>query len=138
MPSVAAGMLLVGALVALGVASSRVSARLGLPVLVLFMGVGMAAGSEGLGGVPFEDYGLANAVGTVALALILFDGGLQTPLASVRAAWRPALALSTIGVALTARWSFDRLETLHDAGSRIWSSRTPTTTDQPCPVRRHG
>ena len=102
MPSVAAGMLLVGALIALGVASSRVSARLGLPVLVLFMGVGMAAGSEGLGGVPFEDYGLANAVGTVALALILFDGGLQTPLASVRAAWRPALALSTIGVALTA------------------------------------
>ncbi|OZC02446.1 potassium/proton antiporter [Rubricoccus marinus] len=102
MPSVAAGMLLVGALVALGVASSRISARLGLPVLVLFMGVGMAAGSEGLGGVAFEDYALANGLGTVALALILFNGGLQTSLASVRTAWRPALSLSTVGVALTA------------------------------------
>ncbi len=102
MPAVSAGMLLVGVLVALGVASSRVSARLGLPVLVLFMGVGMAAGSEGLGRVPFEDYALANSLGTVALALILFNGGLQTPLASVRAAWRPALSLSTVGVALTA------------------------------------
>ncbi len=102
MTSVAAGMLLVGALVALGVASSRLSSRLGLPVLVLFMGVGMAAGSEGLGRVAFEDYALASAVGTVALALILFNGGLQTPLASVRTAWRPALALSTVGVALTA------------------------------------
>ena len=102
MPSVSAGMLLVGLLVALGVASSRISARLGLPVLGLFIGVGMAAGSEGLGGVAFEDYGLANGVGTVALALILFNGGLQTSLASVRTAWRPALSLSTVGVALTA------------------------------------
>jgi cell volume regulation protein A len=95
-------MLLAGLLLALGVASSRVSARLGLPVLVLFLGVGMLAGSDGLGRVPFEDYALANAVGTVALALILFDGGLRTGLPAVRAAWRPALALSTVGVALTA------------------------------------
>ena len=102
MPSVAAGMLLVGLLVALGVASSRISARIGVPVLVLFMGVGMAAGSEGLGGVAFEDYAFANAAGTVALALILFDGGLRTGLGSVRTAWRPALSLSTVGVAVTA------------------------------------
>ncbi|MGB3543374.1 potassium/proton antiporter [Rubrivirga sp.] len=102
MPSVAAGMLLVGLLVALGVASSRISARIGVPVLVLFMAVGMAAGSEGLGGVAFDDYGFANAAGTVALALILFDGGLRTSMGSVRAAWQPALSLSTIGVALTA------------------------------------
>lgn len=102
MPSVAPAMLLVGLLLALGVASSRVSARLGVPVLVLFLGVGMLAGSEGLGRVPFEDYALANAVGTVALALILFDGGLRTGLSSVRASWRPALALSTVGVAVTA------------------------------------
>jgi potassium/hydrogen antiporter len=95
-------MLAGGLLLLLGIASSKFSARLGLPVLVLFLGLGMLAGSEGLGGIPFEDYGLANALGSVALALILFDGGLRTPMASVRAAWRPALSLATVGVLLTA------------------------------------
>lgn len=95
-------LLVGGALVLLGIASSTVSARVGLPVLVLFLGLGMLAGSEGLGGIPFEDYELANVLGSAALALILFDGGLRTPMASVRAAWCPALVLSTAGVALTA------------------------------------
>lgn len=85
-----------------GIASSKIAARAGVPVLVLFIGVGMLAGSEGVGGIEFEDYGAAHAVGTLALAVILFDGGLRTPLAAVRTAWRPALALATAGVALTA------------------------------------
>lgn len=93
---------LAGLLLLFGIASSRLSARLGMPVLVLFLGVGMLAGSEGLGGVAFEDYGLASSVGSVALALILFDGGLRTSFGSVRAAWRPALALSTLGVVVTS------------------------------------
>lgn len=96
------GMLAAGVLLLLGIASSKFSARLGVPVLVLFMGVGMLAGSEGLGRIPFENYGLANSIGSVALALILFDGGLRTSLASVRLVWRPALALSTVGVLLTS------------------------------------
>lgn len=95
-------VLLAGVFLLIGIASSKFSARIGMPVLVLFLGVGMLAGSEGFGGIPFEDYGFANSVGSVALALILFDGGLRTSLASVRSAWRPALALSTVGVLLTS------------------------------------
>jgi cell volume regulation protein A len=91
-----------GILLLLGIASSKFSARIGMPVLVLFLVVGMLAGSEGLGGISFENYSLANSLGSMALALILFDGGLRTPMASVRASWRPALSLSTVGVLLTA------------------------------------
>ena len=102
MPSVHVLVLLVAVLVLLGIGSSKFSARIGMPVLVLFLGVGMLAGSEGLGGVPFEDYGLANAVGSLALAVILFDGGLQTTVGALRAAWRPALSLATVGVLVTS------------------------------------
>jgi potassium/hydrogen antiporter len=100
--SINAAMLLAGVLLLLGIASSKFSAQLGMPVLVLFLLVGMLAGSEGLGRIPFEDYPLANSVGSVALALILFDGGLRTSLTSVQRVWRPALSLSTIGVLLTS------------------------------------
>lgn len=96
-------LILVAALLLLvGIASSRFSARVGLPVLVLFIGVGMLAGSEGIGGIWFEDYSLAHGFGTVALAVILFDGGLRTSFASVRPALAPALSLATAGVLLTA------------------------------------
>lgn len=95
-------VLLTGVLLLLGIASSKFAARVGLPVLVLFLGVGMLAGSDGLGGIAFADYGLANSIGSVALALILFDGGLQTSFASLRLAWRPALSLATVGVVITS------------------------------------
>ena len=95
-------MFAAGVLLLLGIASSKFAARLGMPVLVLFLGVGMLAGSEGLGGIAFEDYGFATGIGTVALALILFDGGLRTSLEAVAAGWRPALSLSTVGVVLTS------------------------------------
>jgi potassium/hydrogen antiporter len=95
-------MLLVGVLLLVGIGSSKFSARLGVPVLVLFLGVGMLAGSEGLGRIPFEDYALASNAGSAALALILFDGGLRTSLSAVRSVWRPALALSTVGVLITS------------------------------------
>jgi len=96
-------LLLLGGILSLaGILSSKVSIRASVPVLVLFIGVGMLAGSEGVGGIDFEDYRLSHGVGTLALALILFDGGLRSPAESLRSVWRPALALSTIGVALTA------------------------------------
>ena len=102
MTSVNVVTLLVGVLLLLGIASSKFSARLGMPVLVFFLAVGMLAGSEGIGRIAFEDYALANNVGSAALAIILFDGGLRTSLSSVYLAWRPALALATVGVLLTA------------------------------------
>jgi cell volume regulation protein A len=91
-----------GILLLLGIASSKLSTRIGMPVLVVFLGVGMLAGSDGPGGIAFEDYGLANALGSIALALILFDGGLRTSLDSVRTTWKPALVLSTFGVLVTS------------------------------------
>lgn len=95
--------LLVGALlVLLGIMSSKLSSRIGLPVLVLFVGVGMLAGSEGLGRIRFEDFRLAHGLATTALALILFDGGLRTSLGALRAVIGPAGALATLGVLVTA------------------------------------
>lgn len=97
------GLILIGAILVLfAVASSKFSARLGLPVLVVFIALGMVAGSEGLGGIQFENYPLAHGIGTVALAIILFDGGLRTSSNALRAAWKPALALATGGVLVTS------------------------------------
>lgn len=96
------GILLIGVLVLLGIGSSKLSARLGVPVLVLFLVLGMLAGSEGIGGIEFENYTRAHGIGTLALTMILFDGGLSTPVASVRAVWKPAALLATLGVLITA------------------------------------
>lgn len=91
-----------GALLAVSTLFSRVSQRFSVPVALAFLGLGMLAGSEGIGGIAFEDYGAAFRLGTVALVLILFDGGLNTPLAAVREAVRPAGVLATVGVVGTA------------------------------------
>lgn len=95
-------LLLAGVLIILGIVSSKFSARAGMPVLVMFLGLGMLAGSEGIGNIAFEDYGLAHAVGTVALAFILFDGGLNTPTQKLNVAWKPAGMLATLGVLITS------------------------------------
>ncbi|MBN1206012.1 MAG: potassium/proton antiporter [Myxococcaceae bacterium] len=95
-------LVVAGLLMGLSVLLSRASGRFGLPVAMLFLGIGMAAGSDGPGGIEFSDYGFAFRLGTVALVLILFDGGLNTPLAAVRAAIRPASLLATVGVVATA------------------------------------
>jgi len=95
-------LLSAGILLALGIASSRPSARLGVPLALVFLLVGILAGSEGLGGIAFEDYHLTYRLGTVALVVILFDGGLQTPLRSVKPVAAAALVLATIGVVGTA------------------------------------
>lgn len=93
---------LFGLLLLLSVLSSRAAERTGLPLSLLFLGVGMLAGSEGLGRVSFEDYDLAYRLGSLALALILFDGGLNTPVNTVRRVFWPASVLATAGVVLTA------------------------------------
>lgn len=91
-----------GVLLLLGIASSKLSVRMGIPGLVLFLLLGMLAGSEGIGGIEFENYQLAHGIGTLALAMILFDGGLSTPISAVRAVWKPSLLLATAGVLITA------------------------------------
>ncbi len=91
-----------GLLLGASVLFSRASHRIGVPIALLLLVVGMVAGSEGLGGIAFDNYGFAFRLGTVALALILFDGGLNTPLAELRRSWAPATTLATVGVVLTA------------------------------------
>lgn len=97
----ALGLATIGVLLAVSAILSRTS-RIGIPVALLFLVVGMLAGSEVLGWIHFDDHGLAFRLGTVALALILFDGGLNTSLATLRTGLAPAGVLATLGVAGTA------------------------------------
>jgi potassium/hydrogen antiporter len=95
-------LLIAAVLLLVGIASSKFSTRIGLPVLVLFLAVGMLAGEEGIGGIEFDNYELAHGIGTVALAVILFDGGLRTSQRAFRAVFGPAIMLATVGVVITA------------------------------------
>ena len=95
-------ILVAGALLAAGVLASVAAARLRLPALILFLGVGMAVGSDGLGWIYLDDYALARLVGTVALVVILFEGGLQTGFQTLRPVLGSAISLATAGTALTA------------------------------------
>src|SRR5215210_7678755 len=84
------------------IAGVLIADTLRLPALVLFMGVGMVAGSDGAGWIHFDNYDLARQIGTVALSLILFEGGLTTSLADLRPVLRPAIGLAVVGTMLTA------------------------------------
>jgi cell volume regulation protein A len=95
-------LLIAGVLVGTAALLSRASGRIGMPVALGFLIVGMLAGSEGIGRIAFEDYALTLRAGTAALVLILFDGGLHTPLGAFREALKPAAVLATAGVAGTA------------------------------------
>lgn len=95
-------LLVSSVLLLLSILAWKVSSRLGIPALLLFLGIGMLAGSDGPGGIYFDDASVAQSVGVVALAFILFAGGLDTEWKVVRPALGAALALSTIGVLLTA------------------------------------
>jgi potassium/hydrogen antiporter len=96
-------MILLGALLVLtGILSSLVAMRFGAPLLFVFLLVGMLAGDSGPGGIIFDDVRSTYIVGSVALALILFDGGLRTRFATFRNVLGPAVVLATIGVLLTA------------------------------------
>ncbi|AMD01178.1 MULTISPECIES: potassium/proton antiporter [Halomonas] len=94
--------LLSGFLIALSVLASRLSSMVGLPLLLIFLGLGMLAGEEGVLGIRFDDYSLAFVIGHLALAMILLDGGLRTRLKTFRVAFKPALSLATLGVFVTS------------------------------------
>ena len=80
------------------VLASRLSARLGMPLLLAFLGVGMLAGEEGIGNISFNNFAGANFVSQLALAVILLDGGLRTKLSTFRIALKPAAVLASWGV----------------------------------------
>jgi len=95
-------MLVIAALLLVSIAASRASFRLGVPALLLFVGIGMLAGSEGPGGIHFDDAGIAQAFGSVALMVILFSGGLDSDWTAFRPViWR-GLVLANVGVSLSA------------------------------------
>jgi len=96
------GLLISSVLLLLSILAWKVSNRLGIPALLLFLAIGMLAGSDGPGGIYFDNAFVAQSVGVVALAFILFAGGLDTQWKTVRPALGAALVLSTLGVLLTA------------------------------------
>ena len=100
--AVSIGIMLGALLVLLGILSSLVAMRFGAPLLLVFLIIGMIAGETGPGGIQFDDVRTTYVVGSIALALILFDGGLRTRFATFRSVLGPAVTLATAGVLLTA------------------------------------
>src|SRR5258708_6571849 len=95
-------VLLGSVLVMLSILAGTLSTRIGAPLLLVFLALGMLAGEDGIGGIVFEDFRSTYLVGSIALAVILFDGGLRTPRSSFALAMWPALSLATLGIVLTA------------------------------------
>jgi potassium/hydrogen antiporter len=107
-------ILIAGALLAAGLLASLLAGRVRVPSLLLFLGVGMAIGSDGTGWIDFNDYELARTIGIVALAVILFEGGLTSGLLEIRPVLPAAISLAVVGTiatavitGLAAAWLFD-------------------------------
>src|SRR4051812_30002271 len=107
-------ILVAGALLAAALAASLLAGRIRVPGLVLFLGLGMAIGSDGLGWIEFDDYERARTIGVVSLSLILFEGGLTAGFQEIRPVLRTAISLATVGTIVTAvitglaaAWLFD-------------------------------
>ncbi len=95
-------ILVAGALLAAGIGGALLADRMRIPGLLLFLGLGMLAGSEGIGGIHFDNTELARTLGTIALILILFEGGLTAGWSEIRPVLGTAASLATIGTAVTA------------------------------------
>ncbi len=93
--------IIVSVLILLSVLVSKISDRFGVPLLLLFLAIGMLAGSEGIGGIYFDDPTLTQTIAIAALTIILFSSGLDTPWKSVRSVAKEGITLATLGVILT-------------------------------------
>jgi cell volume regulation protein A len=107
-------ILIAGGLLAAGIVGALLADRVRIPGLLLFLGLGMLAGSEGIGGIEFTDAELARTLGTIALVLILFEGGLTAGWSEIRPVLGTAASLATVGTIITAaiagfaaKWIFD-------------------------------
>lgn len=95
-------IILIGStLLIVSVLTSYLALRVGAPLLLIFLGIGLLAGEDGIGHISFNDAGSAFLIGSMALAVILFESGFDTKLASYKAAAWPAMTLATVGVAVT-------------------------------------
>ncbi len=95
-------ILISAGLILLSIFAGILSTRIGAPLLLAFLALGMLAGEDGPGGIDFDDFQAAYIIGAVSLAIVLFDGGLRTPVDTLRTAAAPAILLASFGVALTA------------------------------------
>ncbi|MGM0562259.1 MAG: potassium/proton antiporter [Pseudomonadota bacterium] len=91
-----------GALLLISILAGVLSSRIGAPLLLVFLGLGMLLGEDGPIGISFDNFNQAYLIGSLALAIILFDGGLRTPYRSIKLAWAPASLMATVGVLITA------------------------------------
>jgi cell volume regulation protein A len=98
--NVESAILIFSVLLFIAILVGKIGSRFGVPLLLLFMGVGMLAGSEGYG-IEFENFDYANSIGTVALCVILFSGGLDTRFGDIKPVLKQGILLSTLGVLLT-------------------------------------
>lgn len=90
--------LILAALIIVSVFASKITSKFGIPILLLFIGMGMLAGSDGPGGIHFTDLGLTQTVGTISLIFVLFYGGLATKIEEIKSVWKEGALLSTLGV----------------------------------------
>ncbi|GJQ23987.1 MAG: potassium/proton antiporter [Planctomycetia bacterium] len=95
-------LLLIAVLIFVSVISSKLSDKFGIPILLLFLTIGMLAGSEGIGGIYFDNAQLAKSIGVVALIFIIFSGGFDTKWKDTKSVILPGAVLSTAGVLMTA------------------------------------
>src|SRR5690606_25449600 len=95
------GLLIGSILLAISIFLSKSSAKFGMPILVLFMSIGMMVGDEGLGIIHYENYELTHSLSLVAICIIIFSGGLSTKWENVKPVLGRGICLSTLGVLIT-------------------------------------